>query len=134
MQVMPLLDNLATVVLVLLGAFWLLDMWQVNITPLLASAGIATAAVALASKDTLANFFGGVSIFIDRPYRLGDYIILGSGERGEVVDIGGALHPDTHQGRRSGDHPQLGDVHGQDHQRDSAGPHVPGAFQGGCLL
>ena len=87
-QVMPLLDNLATVVLVLLGAFWLLDMWQVNITPLLASAGIATAAVALASKDTLANFFGGVSIFIDRPYRLGDYIILGTGERGEVVDIG----------------------------------------------
>jgi small-conductance mechanosensitive channel len=54
----------------------------------LASAGIATAAVALAAKDTLSNFFGGVSIFMDRPYRLGDYIILGSGERGEVVDIG----------------------------------------------
>jgi MscS family membrane protein len=87
-QVMPLVDNLVTVVLVLLGAFWLLDMWQINITPLIASAGIATAALALASKDTLSNFFGGVSIFMDRPYRLGDYIILGTGERGEVVDIG----------------------------------------------
>ena len=59
-----------------------------NVTPLLASAGIVTAAVALASKDTLANFFGGVSIFVDRPYRLRDYIILESGERGEVVNIG----------------------------------------------
>ncbi len=85
---LPLLDNLIMVVLLAHGAFWLLDLWQVNVTPLLASAGIVTAAVALASRDTLANFFGGVSIFVDRPYRLGDYIILDSGERGEVVDIG----------------------------------------------
>lgn len=85
---LPLLDNLVMIVLLVHGAFWLLDMWHVNVTPLLASAGIVTAAVALASKDTLANFFGGVSIFVDRPYRLGDYVDLGKGERGEVVDIG----------------------------------------------
>jgi small-conductance mechanosensitive channel len=85
---LPLLDNIVLVVLLAHGAFWLLDMWHVNVTPLLASAGIVTAAVALASKDTLANFFGGVSIFVDRPYRLGDYVNLDSGERGEVVNIG----------------------------------------------
>jgi small-conductance mechanosensitive channel len=85
---LPLMDNVLTVVLLALGAFWLFELWQINVTPLLASAGIVTAAVALASKDTLANFFGGVSIFMDRPYRLGDYIILESGERGEVVGIG----------------------------------------------
>lgn len=85
---LPLLDNLVVVVLLAHGAFWLLDLWHINVTPLLASAGIVTAAVALASKDTLANFFGGVSIFMDRPYRLGDYVILDSGERGEVVNIG----------------------------------------------
>jgi MscS family membrane protein len=85
---LPLLDNLVMIVLLAHGAFWLLDLWHINVTPLLASAGIVTAAVALASKDTLANFFGGVSIFMDRPYRLGDYIDLGNGERGEVVDIG----------------------------------------------
>lgn len=87
-QALPLLDNLLVVVLVVHGAFWLLDIWKINVTPLLASAGIVTAAVALASKDTLANFFGGVSVFMDRPYRLGDYIILEGGERGEVVQIG----------------------------------------------
>ena len=87
-QALPLFDNLVMVVLLVHGAFWLLSLWNVNVTPLLASAGIVTAAVALASKDTLANFFGGVSIFVDRPYRLRDYIILDSGERGEVVNIG----------------------------------------------
>ena len=87
-QALPLLDNLVLVVLLAHGVYWLLDLWKINVTPLLASAGIVTAAVALASRDTLANFFGGVSIFVDRPYRLGDYIILSSGERGEVVDIG----------------------------------------------
>lgn len=85
---LPLVDNLVVIVLLAHGAFWLLDLWHINVTPLLASAGIVTAAVALASKDTLANFFGGVSIFVDRPYRLGDYVNLSTGERGEVVNIG----------------------------------------------
>ena len=65
-----------------------LSIWKVNVTPLLASAGIAGVAVALAAKDTLANFFGGISIFIDKPYKIGDYVVLDRGERGEVVKIG----------------------------------------------
>ena len=85
---LPLLNNLIMILLLGLGAYWLLSVWKVNVTPLLASAGIITAAVALASKDTLSNFFGGVSIFVDRPYRLGDYVIMDNGERGKVVDIG----------------------------------------------
>ena len=85
-QLLPLLDNLITLLLLVHGGYWLLKIWSINVTPLLASAGIAT--VALASKDTLANLFGGVSVLVDHPYRLGDYIVLGSGERGEVVDIG----------------------------------------------
>lgn len=87
-RALPLLNNLVTVVLVLAGMYWLLQLWGISVAPLLASAGIATAAVALASKDTLANFFGGVSIFVDRPYAQGDYILLPGGERGEVVRIG----------------------------------------------
>jgi len=44
--------------------------------------------VALAARETLANLFGGISIFLDRTYKVGDYIILDSGERGEIVDVG----------------------------------------------
>ena len=71
-----------------MGAMWILSIWQVDLTPLFASAGIAGIALGFAAKDTLANFFGGISIFFDRSYKTGDYVILDSGERGEVVDIG----------------------------------------------
>jgi MscS family membrane protein len=87
-EIIRLGGNIARI-LVLVGAvFLLLSYWRINITPLLASAGIAGIAVALAAKETLSNFFGGVSVFLDQPFRTGDYIILDSGERGEVVDIG----------------------------------------------
>lgn len=87
-QLLPLFNNIATLLIILHGVYVLLSFWGINVTPLMASAGIATAVVALASKDTLANFFGGISIFVDRPYQIGDYIVLESGERGEVVAIG----------------------------------------------
>ena len=84
----PLLKNLAAIALLVLGIMGVLASWEVSITPLLASAGLAGAAVAFAAKDTIANFLGGISILVDRPYTVGHYIVLESGERGEVVDIG----------------------------------------------
>jgi len=87
-DVFLLLKNLIRVVIIAAGLLWLLTIWKIDLTPLFASAGIAGIAVALAAKDTLANFFGGISIFMDKAYKLGDYIILDSGERGEVMAIG----------------------------------------------
>lgn len=83
-----LIKNLLYVIVTVVGFLWMLSIWNVNLTPIFASAGVAGIAVALAAKDTLANFFGGLSIFVDRPFKMRDYIILDSGERGEVVDIG----------------------------------------------
>ena len=87
-EIISLGGNIARVLVLVGAAFLFLSVWRINITPLLASAGIAGIAVALAAKETLSNFFGGVSVFLDQPFRTGDYIILDSGERGEVVDIG----------------------------------------------
>jgi MscS family membrane protein len=83
-----LMKNVLRVLVIVAGVLWLLAIWRINLTPLFASAGIAGIAVALAAKDTLANFFGGISIFMDNTYKVGEYIILDSGERGEVVEIG----------------------------------------------
>ncbi len=83
-----LVKNIGRVFIVVAGLLWLLAIWNVDMTPLFASAGIAGIAIALAAKDTLANFFGGISIFGDKSFQVGDYIILDSGERGEVVEIG----------------------------------------------
>jgi len=81
-------ENLGTVVVVVIGGLVVLTIWQVNLTPLLASAGIVGIIAALAAKELMGNFFGGISLYLDRPFRIGDYIDLSSGERGKVVHIG----------------------------------------------
>jgi len=87
-DVEPLVENILLIVVIIGGAFLVLTIWNINVTPLLASAGIVGVLVALAAKDTVGNFFGGISIFVDKPFKIGDYIVLDGKERGEVVMIG----------------------------------------------
>ncbi len=87
-DVIPLVSNVTKIAVVAATLMVLLAVWKKDLTPVLASAGIVGAAVAFASKDMLANFFGGISVFVDKPYKIGDYIVLDGGERGEVVAIG----------------------------------------------
>lgn len=84
----PVFSNLLTFVLLVGGLFAALRVWNVDVTPLLASAGIVGVAVGFAAKDTVANFFGGLSLYFDRTYELGDYVVLDSGESGTVVKVG----------------------------------------------
>jgi MscS family membrane protein len=84
----PLIRNLAMVLLVLTGAYAILIAWDINVTGLVASAGIVGLALSFAAQDTLSHLFAGVAILADRPYRIGDYIVLDTGERGEVTAIG----------------------------------------------
>jgi MscS family membrane protein len=53
-----------------------LDTLGFSISGLMAAGGIGGLAVGLAAKDILANFFGGVTVFIDRPFSVGDWILL----------------------------------------------------------
>ncbi|TDJ41760.1 MAG: mechanosensitive ion channel family protein [Gammaproteobacteria bacterium] len=84
----PLMRNMAMVFLVLAGAYAILVSWDINVTGLVASAGIVGLALSFAAQDTLSHLFAGVAILADRPYRIGDYIVLDTGERGEVTAIG----------------------------------------------
>ncbi len=84
----PLLKNSLAVLLLLAGAYGILVAWNIDVTGLVASAGILGLALSFAAKDTLANLFAGIAILTDRPYQIGHYIILDSGERGEVTRIG----------------------------------------------
>lgn len=87
-DVLPLIENIIKVAAFIVAINIILSAWQVNITPLLASAGIVGAGLAIAAKDTVSNLFGGISVFLDRPFKVGDYIVLDQGERGAVVSIG----------------------------------------------
>lgn len=85
---LPFLDNIMIVAVGMLVLLTALSLWGINITPALASAGVVGVAVAFAAKDTVANIFGGISVFLDKPYKTGDYIIIKDKYRGEVIQIG----------------------------------------------
>ena len=85
---LPLFSNLALLIIVAATIYMLFLTWGIDVTAWLASAGIIGLALSFAAKDTLANLFAGVFILADSPYKLGDYIVLDSGERGKVTHIG----------------------------------------------
>lgn len=87
-QTLPLFSNLSKLVLAGISAYLLIVIWDIDATGWMASAGIVGVAVGFAAKDTLANLFAGVFVIADAPYRVGDFIVLGSGERGQVNHIG----------------------------------------------
>lgn len=87
-DIIPLISNVTKIAIIVAALMILFSLWKINITPLVASAGIVGAAVAFAAKDTIANLFGGISVFMDKPFKIGDYVVLDQGERGEVVAIG----------------------------------------------
>ena len=87
-DLLPLFENVMKIVVFVASVAVIFSVWEINVTPLLASAGIIGAGLAIAAKDTVANLFGGISVFLDRPFRVGDYIVLDQQERGEVVSIG----------------------------------------------
>ncbi|MDT8437661.1 MAG: mechanosensitive ion channel family protein [Wenzhouxiangellaceae bacterium] len=87
-RTLPLFDLLLTVLTIAFATYALLMVWNIDPTAWLASAGVIGIAVGFAARETLANLFGGFSIIADAPYKVGDYIVLDTGERGEVTRVG----------------------------------------------
>jgi len=87
-RTLPVFDILAKTVVWGGCVYFVFLAWKVDLTGWLASAGIIGVAVGFASKDTLSNLIAGVFILADAPYKLGDYLVVEGGQRGEVVEIG----------------------------------------------
>ncbi|MDH5178121.1 MAG: mechanosensitive ion channel family protein [Gammaproteobacteria bacterium] len=87
-QTRPLFENLGFILIIIIAIYFVFRAWNIDMTAWLASAGILGIAIGFAAKDTLANLFSGVFILADAPYKLGDYIVLDTGERGKVTAIG----------------------------------------------
>lgn len=87
-RTIPMFDMTIKMLLVGFAAYFLLLIWGVNPTAWLASAGVIGIAVGFAAKDSLANLFSGIFIVADAPYKIGDYIVLDTGERGKVTNLG----------------------------------------------
>lgn len=76
------------VILIILAMLYILDLWGIEVLPLIGALGIAGLAVALALQPTLSNIFAGVSMIMDKSVKVGDWIVLEDGTWGVVDKIG----------------------------------------------
>ncbi len=87
-RLIPLSQKILKAFVIILGVFFILTSWNVNITPLLTGAGIAGIAIGLAVKDPIANILGGIQLVLDKTFKVEDKVELESGEMGMILDIG----------------------------------------------
>lgn len=84
----PLFGKTLRVFIVIIGGILIIqNLTGVKIGPLLASLGIGGIAIALAAKDSIANFFGTVTILFDKPFQVGERVIIENYD-GVVEDVG----------------------------------------------
>ena len=86
-QLVPLLRKTLKVFIVVFGLLVLLQNNGINVASILAGLGIGGLAIALAARDTLSNFFGSLTIFLDRPFQVGDWVKTQNTE-GIVEEVG----------------------------------------------
>ncbi|PQO31610.1 mechanosensitive ion channel family protein [Blastopirellula marina] len=84
---LPLLGKSLKTFAVCMGVLMLADSFDLPIVGLLGSLGIGGIAIALAAKDTLSNIFGSLTVMIDRPFEIGDWILT-EGVEGTVEKMG----------------------------------------------
>ena len=83
-----LFHRFSRIILFIIGFILILNNFGVEITPFLASLGVAGIVLGFALQSTLSNIFGGISLILDKNFKTGDTVKLSSGELGDIVDIG----------------------------------------------
>jgi MscS family membrane protein len=86
-QILPVLRSGVGIVLWSLGLIVGLNNAGINVGALVAGMGLGGLAFALAAQDTIANVFGGITIFVQKPFKIGDLIIF-DGRTGRVKEVG----------------------------------------------
>ena len=72
--------------IIIFGSIFIADALNLDLTTMVAGLGITGLALSLAAKDSIANVFGAVTVLLDRPFRVGDWVLI-SGSEGEVINI-----------------------------------------------
>ena len=87
-QFVLLVGKLLKAVLILITVLTLLGNLGVDITAILGSVSVLGLAFGLAAQDSVANLFGAVAVFVDKPFKVGDRIKVGSDVDGVVETMG----------------------------------------------
>lgn len=84
----PIFQNFWKIGMVAVAALVIVAIWDLQVTPFLASAGVLGIVIGFAAQDAIGNLIGGVALYFDNTYKPGDVILLEGEMRGTVVDIG----------------------------------------------
>ena len=84
----PLLRKATRVFVIVIGVIMVVDNLGYSVGGILATLGLGGAALAFASKDTIANLYGSFALALDRPFQVGDWIQVGSEVDGDVEEVG----------------------------------------------
>ncbi len=87
-KVFPFVRNVVKILVLIVVAIFILQKMGVDTTAIITGLGVGGLAVALALQDTLSNFFGGVHLLVDKPFREYDYIKVNGSTEGTVDRIG----------------------------------------------
>jgi MscS family membrane protein len=83
----PLFRQIVIVLLGIIGGIMIVDNLGYSVSSIIAALGIGGAAIAFASQSTIANLYGSVAIALDRPFKVGDVVKVGTTE-GTIESIG----------------------------------------------
>ncbi len=83
----PLFRKVAKVIVFIMAVISIAEYFELPYLPLLSGLGIGGLAFAFAAKDTIENFFGSIAVIADRPFEVGDWVVIGDAE-GTVESLG----------------------------------------------
>jgi MscS family membrane protein len=86
-RIIAILQTIAKYIIWFTGLMFVFQNLQINITPLVAGAGIIGIAIALAAQDVFSNLFGSAVIVVDQPFKVGDRVLIND-ILGDVLHIG----------------------------------------------
>jgi MscS family membrane protein len=84
----PLIRKTSKFFVIAVGFIFIGDSLTLNMKNILAGLGIGGIAFALAAKDTISNLFGSLTVLLDRPFSIGDWVVVNDKIEGTVEEVG----------------------------------------------
>lgn len=86
--IVPLFQSGAKLLAIAAGIMLFVDVFDKDWTTVLGGFGVIGIAVAIAAKDMLGNFFGSITVLADRPFEIGDWVVIDNSVEGTVEHVG----------------------------------------------